>query len=182
MRRNSRRQILPSLNEPASRSANTAAIPEWVQFERVSPGMKVGGSNGVGSAQGPSGLGAKPVAGGFSIASPDGAQETQASARLASTLGVGSIDALLALQEVGGPTERRRKAVRRAGIILDVLDDVKLAVLDGGIAPATLGRLIEAVRQERGRTGDTGLESLLDEIETRAEVEMAKLEQHAAAT
>jgi len=144
--------------------------------------MKVGGSNGVGSAQGPSGLGAKPVAGGFSIASPDGAQETQASARLASTLGVGSIDALLALQEVGGPTERRRKAVRRAGIILDVLDDVKLAVLDGGIAPATLGRLIEAVRQERGRTGDTGLESLLDEIETRAEVEMAKLEQHAAAT
>jgi hypothetical protein len=144
--------------------------------------MKVGGPNGVGSAQAPSGRGANPAAGGFSIASPDAAQETQASTRLASTMGVGSIDALLALQEVGGPTERRRKAVRRAGVILDVLDDVKLAVLDGGIAPATLGRLIEAVRQERGRTGDTGLESLLDEIETRAAVEMAKLEQHAAAT
>jgi Class II flagellar assembly regulator len=144
--------------------------------------MKVGGSNGVGSAQGPSGLGAKPVAGGFSIASPDGAQETQASARLASTLGVGSIDALLALQEVGGPTERRRKAVRRAGVILDVLDDLKIAVLDGGISPATLGRLIEAVRQERARTGDTRLDDVLDEIETRAEVEMAKHEQHAAAT
>jgi len=63
-----------------------------------------------------------------------------------------------------------------------VLDDLKLAVLDGGIAPATLGRLIEAVRQERARTGDAGLEGLLDEIETRAAVEMAKLEQHAAAT
>ena len=89
---------------------------------------------------------------------------------------------MLALQEVGGPTERRRKAVRRAGIILDVLDDLKIAVLDGDIAPATLGRLIEAVRQERARTGEAGLEDLLDEIETRAAVELAKLEQHAPAT
>jgi hypothetical protein len=144
--------------------------------------MKVGGPSGVGSAQASSGRGAGPAAGGFSVASPDGAQETAASTRLASTLGIGSIDALLALQEVGGPTERRRKAVRRAGVILDVLDDLKIAVLDGGIAPATLGRLIEAVRQERARTGDTRLEDVLDEIETRAEVEMAKLEQHATAT
>ena len=144
--------------------------------------MKVGGPSGVGSAQPSSGRGAGAAAGGFSVASPDGAQEAAASTRLASTLGIGSIDALLALQEVGGPTERRRKAVRRAGVILDVLDDLKIAVLDGGIAPATLGRLIEAVRQERARTGDTRLEDVLDEIETRAEVEMAKLEQHAAAT
>ena len=110
--------------------------------------MKVGGPSGVGSAQPSSGRGAGAAAGGFSVASPDGAQETAASTRLASTLGIGSIDALLALQEVGGPTERRRKAVR----------------------------------QERARTGDTRLEDVLDEIETRAEVEMAKLEQHAAAT
>jgi hypothetical protein len=144
--------------------------------------MKVGGSNGVGSAQAAPGRGAGPAAGGFAVASSDGAQEAAASGRLASTLGVGSIDALLALQEVGGPTERRRKAVRRAGIILDVLDDLKIAVLDGGVAPAALGRLIEAVRQERARTGDAGLEELLDEIETRAAVELAKLEQHAPAT
>jgi len=144
--------------------------------------MKVGGSNGVGTAQAAPGRASSPAAGGFAVANADGAQETAASGRLASTLGIGSIDALLALQEVGGPTERRRKAVRRAGLILDVLDDLKIAVLDGGIAPAALGRLIEAVRQERARTGDDTLEGLLDEIETRAAVEMAKLEQHAPAT
>jgi len=144
--------------------------------------MKVGGPNGIGAAQPASGRGSGPAAGGFSVAGSEGAPETQASARLASTFGIGSIDALLALQEVGGPMERRRKAVRRAGVILDVLDDLKIATLDGGIAPATLGRLIEAVRQERGRTGDDALEGVLDEIETRAEVEMAKFEQHAAAT
>jgi hypothetical protein len=38
------------------------------------------------------------------------------------------------------------------------------------------------VRQERARTGDESLEGVLDEIETRAAVELAKLEQHAPAT
>jgi hypothetical protein len=81
------------------------------------------------------------------------------------------------LQEVGGPTERRRKAVRRAGVILDVLDDLKIAVLDGAVAPSTLRRLMDAVRQERALTGDERLEGVLDEIETRAAVELAKLDQ-----
>jgi hypothetical protein len=144
--------------------------------------MKVGGTGAIGAAQPASGRGPGPAAGGFAVAGSEAAPEAQASTRLAATLNVGSIDALLALQEVGGPMERRRKAVRRAGVILDVLDDLKIAVLDGGIAPAMLGRLIEAVRQERGRTGDDALEGVLDEIETRAAVEMAKFEQHAAAT
>jgi hypothetical protein len=143
--------------------------------------MKVSGPNGVGAPQGPAARAAAPAAGGFSVSGADAGAEAQASTRLAGALGVGSIDALLTLQEVGGPTERRRKAVRRAGLILDVLDDLKIGVLEGGVAPATLGRLIEAVRQERARTGDGQLESVLDEIETRAAVELAKLEQHADA-
>ncbi len=89
-------------------------------------------------------------------------------------LGVSSIDALLALQEVGGPIERRKKAVRRANVILDVLDELKIGVLEGAIQPHTLGRLIEAVRQERARTGDPRLEGVLDEIETRAAVELGQ--------
>ena len=95
---------------------------------------------------------------------------------MAATVGVGSIDALLALQEVGGPLERRRKAVRRAGVILDVLDEVKLALLDGGVPPAALERLMTAVRLERGGADDPRLQGLLDEIEMRAAVELAKLE------
>ena len=72
--------------------------------------------------------------------------------------------------------ERRRKAVRRAGAILDVLDDVKLSLLEGAVPPEALDRLISAVRQERAGTDDPRLEGLLDEIETRAAVEQAKLE------
>lgn len=92
------------------------------------------------------------------------------------------VDALLALQDVGGPLERRRRAVSRAGRILDVLDEVKVALLGGELSLADLDRLSRAVREERAATDDPKLEAVLDEIELRAAVELAKLEQnrHAA--
>lgn len=137
--------------------------------------MKVNGPNGVGSASAPRSA-ARPAAGGFSISAAPGAVEAAATTRVSGPSGVGSIDALLALQEVGGPLERRRKAVRRAGRILDVLDDVKIALLEGGVAPAALTRLMDAIHQERAGTDDAKLEVLLNEIETRAVVELTKLE------
>jgi len=98
-------------------------------------------------------------------------------ARSSGVTGIGSVDALIALQDVGGPLERRRRAVGRAGRILDVLDEVKLALIDGEVSALALDRLMRAVRDERMATEDSRLEGLLDEIETRAAVELAKLEQ-----
>jgi hypothetical protein len=88
---------------------------------------------------------------------------------------VGSIDALLALQSVGTPLERRRRAVGRAGRILDLLDQMKVSLLEGALTPDSLGHLVGAVREQRDRTDDPRLEGVLDEIETRAAVELAKL-------
>lgn len=87
------------------------------------------------------------------------------------------VDALLALQDVGTPLERKRRAVRRAGRILDTLEALKVALLDGDISGAELDRLRRAVRDERDQTEDPALEAVLDEIELRAAVEVAKLEQ-----
>ena len=142
--------------------------------------MKVNGPNGVGSATASRGSG-PAAAGGFSLPDASGVSDAAPASRMGPTLGVGSIDVLLALQEVGGPLERRRKAVRRAGVILDVLDEVKLALLDGGVPPAALERLMVAVRLERGGADDPRLQGLLDEIETRAAVELAKIEMSSAA-
>lgn len=136
--------------------------------------MRVTGTSSVSSSS--SARGGVRAAGGFSVAE---ASETEASAQAspASALsGVSSIDALLALQAVGGPLERRRRAIGRAGKILDVLDDVKVALLDGEVLPDALDRLVVAVREERDETEDPRLEGVLDEIEMRAAVEMAKLE------
>jgi len=87
------------------------------------------------------------------------------------------VEALLALQDVGGPLERKRRAVRRAGRILDVLDEIKAALLAGELSSVDLDRLRRAVRDEREQTEDPSLEAVLDEIELRAAVEVAKLEQ-----
>src|SRR5579872_6719116 len=141
--------------------------------------MKVSGPNGP-SSTAPSRGASGAAAPGFSLPAM-GTDSASRMNQVAGPVGVGSIDALLALQEVGGPLERRRKAVRRAGAILDVLDEVKLALLDGGVSPEALGRLMDAVKLERGGADDPKLQGLLDEIETRAAVELAKLEMARAA-
>ncbi len=87
-----------------------------------------------------------------------------------------SVDALLALQETEGPVERKKRAVRRAGRLLDVLDEVKLAILGEGQGPVALQKLAQAAREERAQTDDTRLEEVLNEVETRAAVELAKAE------
>lgn len=142
--------------------------------------MKVNGPNGAGPTAAPRGAGS-PAASGFSLDAAGGASEAAPVARAGAVASLGGLDALIALQEVGSPLERRRKAVRRAGTILDVLDEVKLGLLDGGVPPSALDRLVRAVRLERGEADESRLRDLLDEIETRAAVELAKLEVAGAA-
>jgi hypothetical protein len=142
--------------------------------------MKVNGPSGPGPTSAPRGAGA-PSGSGFSLDGVTGGHENAPAARTGGVAGVGSLEALIALQEVGDPTERRRKAVRRASQILDVLDEVKLGVLEGGVPPGVLNRLVNTVRLERGEAVDPRLQELLNEIETRAVVELAKLEMAAAA-
>jgi hypothetical protein len=139
--------------------------------------MKVNGSSGAGPATAP-GARERAAASGFAL--PGAGGEVTAAARMANVSGIGSIDALIALQEVDGPLERRRRSVKRAGVILDVLDDIKLALLDGDVAPAALERLLGAVQRQRETVDDPRLEDLLDEIEVRAVVELTKLEMTAA--
>jgi len=139
--------------------------------------MKVNGTRGAPTAG--AAAGSRPSsAQGFSVqASATAKAEGSAqAARVAGVGAVGSLDALLALQEAEGPMERRRRAVGRGGRILDVLDKIKLAMLDGQSSKADLERLVRAVREERTQTGDSNLDGVLDEIETRAAVEMAKAE------
>ena len=137
--------------------------------------MKVsstGGAGAVGASR------AKPTGGGsgFALPSVGGASAASGVAQAGGVAGVGSLDALLALQANLDPMERKRRAVKRAGGLLDLLDSLKIAVLDGEVSTDTLSKLKNAVREHRETTDDPGLESILNEIETRAAVEAAKLE------
>ena len=137
--------------------------------------MKVTGPSGIGSSSG-----ARPArsAGGegFRVITPEPAGGAGQASSVSATGGVMGVGALLALQDVGGPLERKRRAVRRAGRILDVLEDIKVALLEGELSIGDLDRLRRAIRDEREQTEDPNLEAVLDDIELRAAVEMAKLE------
>jgi hypothetical protein len=138
--------------------------------------MKVTGPGGIGSPS--SARPARSAGGdGFRIITPEAAGGASQASSVSATPGVMGVEALLALQDVGGPLERKRRAVRRAGRILDVLDDLKIRLLEGDLSGADLDSLLRAVRDERWNTDDPALEAVLDEIELRAAVEVAKLEQ-----
>src|SRR5262245_42693697 len=88
---------------------------------------------------------------------------------------IGGIDALIALQGIEDPTERRRRAVARGRTALDALDDLKIGLLAGTLDPATLGRLKLAASGLKDGSGDSRLDGVLSEIELRVEVEIAKM-------
>ena len=97
-------------------------------------------------------------------------------------LGVGasapmtSLEMMLALQATPEPAERRRRATRRAHAVLDLLEEVRVALLDGDMEAPVLARLRAEVSASRIKTDDPALDAILREVEVRAAVEAAKLE------
>lgn len=87
---------------------------------------------------------------------------------------VQSVDAILALQGVEDATQAKKKATERAMDLLDVLDELKIALLEGGLPRAKLVALMDLLQTRRDQTHDARLEAALDEVETRAAVELAK--------
>jgi Class II flagellar assembly regulator len=87
---------------------------------------------------------------------------------------VSSLDSLMALQGIEGPGERKKRAVAKGRNALDVLDTLKIAVLDGSLDSSTLARLKMAREGLAEETGDAGLDGVMGEISLRVEVELAK--------
>ncbi|HTO28424.1 MAG TPA: flagellar assembly protein FliX, partial [Devosia sp.] len=90
------------------------------------------------------------------------------------------IDAILALQAADGPLTGRKKAVRRGASLLDSLDDMRTDLLIGRIDPDRLDRMAAILSEARERSLP-GLDALLDDIELRVRVELAKLGRYPAA-
>jgi hypothetical protein len=85
-----------------------------------------------------------------------------------------NIDALLAMQGIEDPVERRKRSVQRGKGALDVLDDLKIGLLSGNFNASTVSRLRDAAANLKSTSGDPGLDAVLSEIELRVEVELAK--------
>lgn len=113
----------------------------------------------------------RPSAGGvFHL--DDGAVPTPTAPATAPAAPTG-IAALLALQAVEDPLLARRKAVRRGSSLLDVLAEAQADLLDGEVGEGRLNRMMALVSQAREAV-DPELAALIDDIELRVRVELAK--------
>jgi hypothetical protein len=89
---------------------------------------------------------------------------------------VNSIDALLIVQELPDALAGRRRAVQRGNSLLDRLDDLRLALLAGVLPRERLDDLARLARSVRETVEDPRLAEVLDEIDLRVAVELAKLD------
>jgi len=87
-----------------------------------------------------------------------------------------ALDSILTLQGMDDSMSGRSKGLQRGEQLLDMLDQVRDGLLAGGIPRSTLNRLAVAVGRRHEGFADPKLQNVLDEIELRAHVELAKLE------
>ena len=90
---------------------------------------------------------------------------------------VSSVDAILVVQETDDPTQRRAKrlGVQYGGDLLDHLEELRRDLLLGATDINKLSSIAQKIRSHRRQSDDVKLNEIIDEIELRAEVEIAKL-------
>ena len=93
------------------------------------------------------------------------------------SVGFTDMNTVLALQEAPDATRGRAKqrAKQRGSLMLDQLEEIQMGLLFGTIPMAKLEQLAQLVRAKREQIDDPKLLAILDEIELRAAVELAKL-------
>jgi hypothetical protein len=120
--------------------------------------------------RGPAGIGtagrATTAAPGFSVS--ESATPARASATGAAQAAA-SLDMVLALQAESRDPGKRGRQARRGAATLDALEGVARMLLGAGGSA-------DALQTQREPSGDPGLDRVLEEIDVRAEVELAKLE------
>jgi Class II flagellar assembly regulator len=92
-----------------------------------------------------------------------------------------SLTAILGAQEVDTDEGARGAAGRYGTDLLDRLTELRMDVLEGRVSASRLAALAHAIRKDRPRCGDLGVDEILDSIELRVEVELAKLNEAASA-
>lgn len=101
-------------------------------------------------------------------------EEASAPPAMSGVKNVGALDAVLVAQEVDDPASRPAKARQRGEDILDKLDKLRHGLLTGALSRRDLESLTRLVRLQRIEINDPKLAEILDQIELRAEIELAK--------
>lgn len=111
---------------------------------------------------------------GFAKHIAKGGESTPAASSGATQLG--SVEALVALQEVPDATQQAKPPEQKhAEDLLERLDQIRMGLLRGDLSKPDLQALVSRLAERRREGGDPRLMAIVDEIELRAKVELAKL-------
>ncbi|MEC7972136.1 MAG: flagellar assembly protein FliX [Pseudomonadota bacterium] len=91
---------------------------------------------------------------------------------------VATLDAIVPIDSATVEEQHKNLAKGRAVFILDRLEDIRQGLLLGAISQSGLQELARTIREARGETLDPKMSDILDDIELRAKIELAKLEQN----
>lgn len=104
----------------------------------------------------------------------DEATETFAAEQPKAAVPLSSLDMMLAIQEVPDEEFERKRAVRQGTATLDALEELRMSILMGNVTVGQLERIASRVSAQQMVVHDPKLKAILDEIEIRAAVELAK--------
>lgn len=110
------------------------------------------------------------------LSGAEAASEVSTPAPIAESSPVAALNPMLSFQEVSDDEVVIRQSIKKGRLALDALDDLRHAMLMGTVPVHQLAQLEKMVQDERQHSSDPRLNALLDEIELRAAVELAKLE------
>ena len=133
---------------------------------------------GPGSTQGPSKTKKKGKSGESDTSFGDMmSKETGGAPTTSQAQSIANVDALLAVQGAEDPTQgKSRKRMRqRADTILSELDKVRMAMLQGNLTVGHMINIADVVASHREKIMDPALTAIMDEIDLRAQVELAKM-------
>lgn len=139
--------------------------------------MKISGPSGPSKAGDVKKSGKTGSSSGVSFGSMIETSESEAPAHASATGVIAGIDSLLAAQETDDPAHRAaKKRMRERGeSVLKQLDKIRLGMLTGTLSVGNLLDVADVVASHRERINDPQLSSLLDEIDLRAQIEIAKM-------
>lgn len=134
--------------------------------------MYISNIGSTGKASGIKGKKPSKAKGAFSDHFADNIHESSTVAGAEDVTPVNSLFMLQEINEEGSPLD---KAVSEGFDILEYLDTIRLSILNGKVSETTLTALEKQIRQMRQNIDDPKLLEILEEIELRASVELAKL-------
>jgi len=100
--------------------------------------------------------------------------ETSELGSTSATAATSSVSGVIGVQEVDDALAQASKGLIRGEDILDRLEELRLELLAGTLSREKLLQLSRIVNARRGQITDPRLSGILDEIDLRAQVEIAK--------